>query len=146
MNRKLHNTILAFSISSGFLMLGLMAAVPLPDGQAPRQAGAAMVPGATVPAGTASQRAIEARTLAYEADMARAADTGEMIALSSSFLAAVATEAALAAVLQDPRAAAPGERAAAAEPAPPRRANRRRSALAMPYFSFAHGLRGGSGS
>ncbi|NZA25953.1 hypothetical protein H0E84_06110 [Luteimonas sp. SJ-92] len=143
MNRRLHNTILAFSISSGFLMLGLMAAAPLPPQQSALQATALARADAALPARIATERSIEARTRDYETQMARAASTGEMIALSSDFLAAVAAEAAVAAILQEADAPASEPRARAATAERPRGDGRRRRALAMPYFSFAQGLRGG---
>lgn len=145
MNRKLHNTILAFSAAGGMLLLGLMAAVPVP-----RQAQVAAAHGHPTAARPdlppERAEAIEARVRAFEAEMERAGSANEMIALSSVFLAEIVTEAALASALQGV------ERDALGEPAPVEAAERKRgdgrkrNALALPYFSFAHGLRGSSGS
>lgn len=143
MNRKLHNTILGFSVAGGMLALGLMAAVPFPSGAG---GAAASAQGHPVWAGTdlspARAEAIEARTRAFEAELERAESPNEMIAVSAIFLAGVVTEAALAAALSRREQDASGERALTGTDT----SERKRNALALPYFSFAHGLRSGGGS
>ncbi|WP_407351727.1 hypothetical protein [Luteimonas sp. R10] len=140
MNRKLHNTILAFSVTGGMLLLGFMAAVPVP-----RAAQAAAAP--TQNLSSARAEALEARTRAFEAELGRAGSANEMIALSSVFLAEIVAEAAVASALQGIEQDTTGEGATGTRAAERKRGNgRKRNALALPYFSFAHGLRGSSGS
>ncbi|MEZ0470224.1 hypothetical protein [Luteimonas salinilitoris] len=140
MNRKLHNTILAFSVAGGMLLLGLMAAVPVP-----RAAQVAAGPTHSLP--SARAEAIEARTRAFEAELERAGSANEMIALSSVFLAEIVTEAAVASALQRIEQDTTGEGATSTRATERKRGNgRKRNALALPYFSFAQGLRGSSGS
>ncbi len=135
MNRKIHNSLLALSTTGLALVVGLMAATPiLPT----RNIGA---DSAVV---LARAQFTDARVLRVEVELRQADDIDiKAIAHTASFLAEIATEAALASTLARLEVAAQAK--ADAEAAAPERSPRRsraRSALATPYFSFAHGLRG----
>lgn len=156
MTRKLHNTLLALSTTGLVLMAGLMAGTPLPSAAPPADAYAdhagnttALPAVAMAPArAEAHAAAIEASALRYEAEMRKAEDPGEAIAMTATFIAGVATEAALAAALESIESATSTDDA---EPAQSERKSQRkrrtsRSAFATPYFSFARGLRQGNGA
>lgn len=160
MNRKLHNTILAFSVSGVMLFLGLVVAQPAslqPAGQGLPDAPLANL---TVPharhdglADAAIAARIESRARGFEDEVARAETTGEALAMTAGFIAATATEAALVAALSELRQdhaeaeAADGLHDAPRErSAPRRRSGKTRDVIAVPYFSFARGSRGGSRS
>lgn len=130
MTRTLHNTLMALSTTGLLLVFGLMAASPL-----------APMPHADPLSGPAPG----ART--FEAEVAAAADTGHALALTAAFVAGTATEVAIAAAFADTSRdlesagtnrfrshtrGRPGSRSA-------------RNAIALPYFSFARGLRRGKG-
>lgn len=157
MNSKLHNILLALSTTGLALVVGLMAATPVDSPSAPAPAANALTsivhvapPTAAIAARAQARHArLEARTRRFEAGMHRIGDTGEALGRTASFVADIATEAALAAALANLEAAADVETADdAASPTDARspRRNRARSALATPYFSFAHGLRQGTGA
>jgi len=160
MNRKLRNTILAFSVTGTVLALGLLAARPVMpgDGRTP----AAIAVAATDPANIAAELSdastsasgldaaaindIEARLLArsrqFEDDIARAASLESAMALTAGFVATATTEAVIAEILSgDISAVGHADPDAASTP---RRARSLRGAFAVPYFSFARGTgRGG---
>jgi len=166
MNRKLRNTILAFSVTGTVLALGLLAARPVMPGDDPTPASAAVAPtdpahipaevadaphaaGSAAPAAHPEAAAIsdiEARLLArsrqFEDDIVDAASLESAMALTAGFVATATTEAVIAEILS-------GDISAAGHADPdtastPRRARSLRGAFAVPYFSFARGTgRGG---
>jgi len=161
MNRKLHNTILAFSVTGVMLAVGLMAAQPvLPVHADLRDASPAPVTATSPVAAQASSEeaegamsdddaltagnAFEARIVArghrLEAGLEKAESFEHVIAATAGFIAAIATEAAVAGVRGEFDVDA-DERAEEAERR--REASRKRSgvrsAIAVPYFSFARG-------
>lgn len=156
MNRKLHNSMLAFSVTGLMLTFGLMTASPVaPDAAAddighaaqlassddsvPLQARAAATEART----RAIEARIEARARVLEAELEHSASLGDTIASAVNFAAAVSTEAAINAAFEASDAIAEERTEASRE----RRHKRRvRNTLAVPYFSFAQGLRRGSGS
>jgi hypothetical protein len=154
MNRKLHNSILAFSATGLMLVLALMASSPVPadsDTSAPGQLLAAKSVASIdadvqvhLDAAEARARSIEARAAQLQADLDRSTSLGNTIASAVTFAAAVSTEAALTAAIDASGTAAEVERAAETEQR--RHARQVRSALAVPYFSFAQGLRRNSRS
>ena len=155
MNRKLHNTILAFSVTGMMLFIGLVVAEPaLPQG----------APAPAEPPAIATQAddldrvldesldalieaRIEARIQAFETELAQASGVGDSIALTAGLVANAATEVALLAVLGEAndggdRRASAGDAEARARPAAQRTASTREQ-IAVPYFSFARGSRAG---
>lgn len=152
MNRKLHNSIAAFSATGLVLVLALMAASPVPYAQ--------QVPASVADAAPLSQDAaplhtgaaatgpdadgIEARARQLEEELERSTSLGDTIASAVSFAATVSTEAALNVAYEAATDQAEARREAVRERR--RHARRVRAALAVPYFSFAQGLRRGSGS
>ena len=165
MNRKLQNTILAFSVTGVMLVMGLMAAKPvLPmQGNLPALAAdpAPMMPLATVPvapdaaermlAATSAEASrlaaeaitarVEARSRRLEADLAKAESFEQAIATTAGFMAVVATEAAVAGALLgelDAEAVEPVEDTRQRKDSSRKRSGVR-SAIAVPYFSFARG-------
>ena len=159
MNRKLHNTILAFSVTGVMLAVGLLAAQPvLPTPQdelhAAPVARTALAPvvaalaapsadaraGASDAAADAFAARIDARGRRLEAELAKAESFEHAIAATAGFIAVVATEAAVAGALGelDADAAEPAEETERRSEAPRKRSHVR-SAIAVPYFSFARG-------
>ncbi len=151
MNRKLHNTILALTVTGMVLFLGLVVARP------PVQQAAGQVPAlATDPAapadgrdepldGLATRAGAPARAPGQEAG--RAADTAQALAMAVGTVATTAAGAALASTLAGLDGdAAPADEASPARGAEgrarPRRASSTRDLIAIPYFSFARGARG----
>ena len=92
----------------------------------------------------AGTRNIEARARQFESELEDSASLGDTIASAMSFAAAVSTEAALSAAFEATADVAEHKRAAAKEKR--HHARQVRGALAVPYFSFAQGLRRGSRS
>lgn len=167
MNRKLHNTILAFSVTGVMLFVGLVVAEPaLERTQAPilLPTVAAAQPAPAKRSAKARRSELEAaiesrfeaRAKAFEAEMARTATASDALALTAGYLAATATEAALVAAFSEigksrieGDLAAGVDDASAAEPAPSPESHRGSSArdvIAVPYFSFARGSHRGSRS
>lgn len=162
MNRKLHNSLMALSTTGLLLVVGLMAATPV-AGPADLYAGSAValvdvdvptpaISETEVDAATrridARAAAIDARAHAFEEEFRNAGDAQHAIALTAGFIAETATEAAVAAALAELNGEAHEAEADSEPPAreTPRKRRNARSALALPYFSFARGLRGGNGS
>jgi len=144
MNRKLHNSMLAFSAAGVMLALTLMASGPAPSGQdAPATLAAVVVHAPDIDA-DAFERNIEARARQLEEDLDQSVSLGDTIASVVSFAATVSTEAALGAAIEATADQADARREAAREKR--RHARQVRGALAVPYFSFAQGLRRGSRS
>ena len=143
MNRKLHNSFLAFSATGLVMLAGLIAVVPgTPAAQSGPVASAAQADAPamrTAASQPAHAVAIQARVGAFEARIQHSTSAGELLAETAAFTAAIATEAALIAAFEP----------AADEVAAQARADRHhrrqvrssRAALALPYFSFAQGLR-----
>lgn len=157
MNRKLHNSLLAFSATGLMLVFGLMAATPLQPASLDQDLQAALPELTVTPVIAAGQadiaavreRAeavnarIDARASRLQDELGRSRSLGDTIASVTAFAAEVSTDAALSAVIQAADQAAV-EREADSEEA--RHAKRVRSVLAVPYFSFAQGLRRNSRS
>ncbi len=155
MNRKLHNSMLGLGATGLMLVFALMAASPVSPGQdASAPLGFAASASAAVPTAVAMQadadaieasaRDIEARARRFESELEGSDSLGDTIASAMSFAAAVSTEAALSAAFEATADEAEHKRAAAKEKR--RHARQVRGALAVPYFSFAQGLRRGSRS
>ena len=154
MNRKLHNSMLAFSATGLTLVFALIAASPVLPGEdvsAP-VALAASTPAVEKDAGLQENsraienraREIESRARQLESELERSASLGDTIASAVSFAAAVSTEAALSAAFEATADEAARKQDAAREKR--RHARQVRGTLAVPYFSFAQGLRRGSRS
>ncbi len=149
MIRKLHNTLLALSASGLLLVFGLMASSPtlpgLVPGTDPVDASANLgsfddaAAQARIDAAQASAQRIEAHVQRLESDLDRSASLGDTIAGAVSFAAAVSTDVALSAALEASHTAADKRTREQAEHR--RHVRQVRSALAVPYFSFAQGLR-----
>ena len=145
MNRKLHNSFLAFSATGLVMLVGLIAVVP--GSQAPQpdlvahaaQADAIAVRAAASEPAHAQAVAIQARTGAVAARIQRSASTAELLAETAAFTAAIATEAALIAAFEPDADEVAAQ--ARADRQHRRQVHRSRAALALPYFSFAQGLR-----
>ncbi len=154
MNRKLHNSLMALSTTGLLLVVGLMAATPV-AGPAGRDAWSdvALVRVEAPARADAFERriedrtaaAIDARAKAFEQEFRNAGDAHEAIALTAAFVAETATEAALTAAFAEATAGKTEAEAEARARKAPRKRGSARSALALPYFSFARGLRGGNG-
>lgn len=158
MNHKLQNTILAFTVVGAALLFGLMAAQPIDHGPSADGGRSAALPMAVSRAGSALAdearlefaNSIETRARVFEQDMDQAASAGEMMSLTSAFIAATIVEATLINVLDEIENGV--EPAARKHPGAPPAAEQARSpargrgALVMPYFSTAQGLRRGAGS
>lgn len=152
MNRKLHNTILAFSVTGVMLFVGLVIAEPahsLVDEATPAALQEAGIGTDNLPASpTAGLTGHDEARKAFEADIARAANTGEAIAIAAGYIAVTATETALAAAMEDLERRREERKAIAdadterKEPATRRKASATRELIAVPYFSFARGSRG----
>jgi len=142
MYRHLHNSILALSATGLVLLAGLITAAPAPHAAQSRAfADAAGAEAAAMHAPTVEAHAavIRGRGQAFDAGVERSASAAQLLAQTVAISAAIATETALIAAFQ------PAADAAAAKAAADRRhrhqVRRSRAALALPYFSFAQGLR-----
>ena len=147
MNHKLRNTILAFSVTGMVLALGLIAARPVSPWQPAQVVANAPVADRS---GTATLLAdaeaaslrLQARSRQYEAALVDARSIEQAVALTVGFIATVVTESVLVEPA-DPMDAGDGGTAAAEpeedRPASQPRAHGVRSAIAVPYFSFARG-------
>jgi hypothetical protein len=154
MNRKLHNSMLAFSATGLMLLFGLMAATPASSDQDASASTASMAAASTTSIDAyaeasldsveARARSIEDRARQLEADLDRSNSLGDTIASAVAFAATVSTEAALNAAMEASDDEVERQRAADREQR--RHARKVRSALAVPYFSFAQGLRRNSRS
>lgn len=151
MYRKAHNTMLALSATGVLMLVALMAATP-----ALQNAAASQPVTRTVAVGplllqlqAPSQQAIEARTRAIEARsqaleerIEASASAADALALAAEFATQTATEQAfLAAFIDAKPAVAVATIDDASERSQRRHLRRAREALALPYFSFAQGLR-----
>lgn len=146
MNRKLHNTILAFSVTGMMLFVGLVIAEPaLPEQDALPAAVPVSSLHETDDLDDAVGAAIDARVRAFEVDLAGVTDPGEALALTAGLIATTATETALKTALGELRRDA-GEReqsqSGPERPRPARNSGGSRDVIAVPYFSFARGSRG----
>jgi hypothetical protein len=154
MNRKLHNSMLAFSATGLTLVFALIAASPVLPGQdvTTPVALAASTPAVELNAELresskaieARAQEIDARARQLESDLDASASLGDTIASAVSFAAAVSTEAALNAAFEATADESTRKQEAAREKR--RHARQVRGTLAVPYFSFAQGLRRGSRS
>ena len=166
MTRKLHNALLAFSASGLMLVFVLMAAVPAQPTDAATESASVTVQDtplanahdvqsrmhATQAAVQARSDALEARIQArtdeFEAQIDRNTTLGDTLSTTAAFIAAVSTDTALNAAFDAVAETATdridrGEAEMARKKSHDRRV---RSAMAVPYFSFAQGLRRGAGS
>ncbi|MDH7451656.1 hypothetical protein QF205_00990 [Luteimonas composti] len=167
MNRKLRNTILAFSVTGTVLALGLIAARPVEHAGGLEQPAIAATP--HIPeardladaredarqeaedplADEVLARGVESRVAArarqFEEEIARAPSLESAAALAAGFIATAAAETIAVELLSGEPAGSDGARAGGAEPeaAPRKRRGNVRRAVAVPYFSFA---RAGHGS
>jgi hypothetical protein len=154
MNRKLHNSMLAFSSTGLILLAGLMAAVSetndaalvAPVAQAQATSRPAAFPQARIQAAQAHASAVSARSAAlqtraqaFEARLERSASAVDMLAETAAFTVEIATEAALIAAFE--QAAGTEAMEQPADNTQTSHVRRSRAALALPYFSFAQGLR-----
>ncbi len=132
MNRKLHNTASALFASAGLLVLGLIAANPMPvtgaDAFAATDAGWSETDRAE-----AAARRIEARAAILEHELAASRDASRAVAGVAAFAAEAATLAVMAETLDALEA---GE-APARTSTPQRKPRRSHQSVAMPFFSFA---------
>lgn len=150
MNQKLHNTILASAVVGAALLFGLLAAQPVEANRpSARQAyhHAGYAAGKLIAAELRHElaRDVEARTRGLEAELA-GASAGEAVALASALLASSVVEATVTSVLEEVTGRQPPVRRRAQPRSEEQPAGARdRGALAMPYFSTAHGLRRGGG-
>ncbi|MEP6634380.1 MAG: hypothetical protein ABJA62_09250 [Luteimonas sp.] len=149
MYRKAHNTMLALSATGVLMLVALMAATP-----ALQNAAASQPVTRTVAVGplllqlqAPSQQAIEARTRAIEARsqaleerIEASASAADALALAAEFATQTATEQAFLAAFIDAKPAV-ATIDDASERSQRRHLRRAREALALPYFSFAQGLR-----
>ena len=140
MNRHLHNAMLGFSAAGLVLFTGLVAAVAAP--QRAQSASVVQAHSITLPAAAATAQAdataIQARARAFEARLEASTSTAEILAETAAFTTAIATESALVAVFAQP---ADDAAQARVDRQHRRQVRRSRAALALPYFSFAQGLR-----
>ena len=161
MNRKLHNSLMALSTTGLLLVVGLMAATPA-VGPAAMATTTDASPTDVAPAVAVSrmdaidstndseldariEAAIDARAKAFETEFRNAGDAHQAIAATAAFVAETATEAALTAALAELQAKEPAAAAEVPARQTPRKRRSARSSMALPYFSFARGLRGGNG-
>lgn len=148
MNRKLHNTILAFSVTGVMLFVGLVVAEPA----LPAHDGHDAVPFAAGHGREAGQAARISTGTAITPDAAgddtEAMDAAEAIAMATGLLAVSVTEAALDAMLADLETANSDRRQESGrdgqrkDPPSRRKGRASRDLIAVPYFSFARGSRG----
>ena len=156
MYRKVHNTMLAFSATGVLLLVGLMAGIPAAQAPQPLVRTVAIGPlvlQVTSPSAHSAQAraaSIDARAKALEAQIEASQSTADSLSHVVSFAAGVATEAAFLAALAEESATTAAatasvdeDRAVAADDRQNQRRHvrRAREALALPYFSFAQGLR-----
>ena|SRR5690554_1001722 len=150
MNHKLHNTILASAVVGAALLFGLLVAQPVEgNGYAAHHANPARPAGNMIAEELRNDlaRDFEQRARRLETDLTAAGSASEALASASALFATSMVEATLATVLEDvthrppatPRPLATTTGARRERPA------RSRSAMAMPYFSTARGLRHGNG-
>lgn len=168
MNRKLRNTILAFSVTGTVLALGLMAARPvehagglqqpaiaaasaihaidaLDTAHAPDDAGPhAEAPLADEALAREIEERVEARARQFEEEIGRAPSLESAAAMTAGFIAATTAEAVAIRLLSGETAGEAGTSAGGEpEAAPRKRRGSVRRAVAVPYFSFARAGHGG---
>jgi hypothetical protein len=158
MNRKLHNTIAAFSVTGVMFFVGLMAAQPtLPMVDANGGSGNAdsvtFTPSTlpirvTVHDPASVNARVQSRVERFEDEVAKAGSTSQAIALTAGFIATVAVDAAVAGALLEARQSDTDaeEAKASARASAAARARAVRSSIAVPYFSFARGSQRGARS
>ena len=168
MNRKLRNTILAFSVTGTALALGLMVARPAPlaDGSEPAVAAASASPARPAPQGmtAAPDQAGEASGPltdpapsghparsdaagdAFEGGLVGVATLEEAVVTTAGLAAVAGAEAVIAGLADAPSAGAWRVVRAEADPGARRGHGHVRRAVAVPYFSFARGAGRGSRS
>ena len=152
MNHKLRNTILAFSVTGMVLAVGLIAARPALPGQfatAPAVADAPLAnrsgAGALLANADAVSVRLQARGRQYEAALVDARSVEQAVALTVGFVTTVVGESLLVEPMDPMDADETGTADADADtgdetPVSQRRGRGVRSAIAVPYFSFARGM------
>ena len=171
MNRKLRNTILAFSVTGTVLALGLMAARPVEHAgglQQPAIAAASVIdaidaidaldaahgpddagPHAEAPLADEAlareiEERVEARARQFEEEIGRAPSLESAAAMTAGLIAATTAEAVAIRLLSGETAGEAGISAGdEPEAAPRKRRGSVRRAVAVPYFSFARAGHGG---
>jgi len=150
MYRKVHNTMLAFSATGVLLLVGLMAGDPTIQARTAHVVRTLAVgplllrlESPATPAADVEAKSIDARLQALEAQLDHSASAAEAVAHTAAFAANIAASTALAedagiAAGQDEQASIANERQNQSQR---RHVRRARAALALPYFSFAQGLR-----
>jgi hypothetical protein len=153
MYRKVHNTMLAFSATGVLLLVGLMAGAPtMPTRTAHVVRTLAIGPvllrleSPATPAADLKARNIDARIHALEAQLERSASAAETVSHTAAFAANLVAHATIADALAkdaDPVVVAQDDLDSDADERQNQRRHvrRARAALALPYFSFAQGLR-----
>jgi hypothetical protein len=155
MNRKLHNSLLAASTTGLALVVGLLLASPVP-GVGSRMSAELRVqaPSAREAHAGARLARAELRRAMAAIDTRRGANTPAEVdsltgvpAHAASLIAEIETEAAIDAAMASLDADADAAGVAEAGTVERRaRRNRALDAFATPYFSFAHGMRDGTGA
>lgn len=150
MNHKLHNTILASAVVATALLFGLLTAQPLEgSGYTANHASPARPAGNVIAEELRNDlaRDLEQRARRLETDLTAAGSASEALASASALFATSMVEATLVTVLEDVAHRQPPAPRASAMSADVKRERpaRSRSAMAMPYFSTARGLRHGNG-
>lgn len=145
MNRKLHNTILAFSVTGVMLFVGLVVAEPaLPTRES---AAAQPVPAIAADQPEADAPAPSTGEAADTPPAAQANDTEAAVAMAAGLLAASVADAVLTAVFAELEPSIAQSRlerdppSADTRPGPGRGTRASRDTIAVPYFSFARGSR-----
>jgi hypothetical protein len=132
MNRKLHNTAAALFASAGLLVLGLIAAAPMPVADADAFFATEAAWSRPDRAEAAADR-IEARAGFLEQELAASRDATQAVAGVAAFAAEAATLAVMAETLDALEAGEAPKR----EATPRRKPRRSHQSVAMPFFSFA---------
>ena len=140
MYRKVHNTMLALSASGVLLLAGLMAGQPTPLAPDPLVKLVQVGPlSLRVESPHGSSPAAAAQVGARASELVASASAAEAVSRAASLAAALAVERAFLASLDDVEADADAARQRG--DVQRRHVRRAREALALPYFSFAQGLR-----
>ncbi len=147
MNHKLRNTILAFSVTGMVLAVGLIAArpaLPAPPAPAPAVADAPAADRSSAATLLADADAVsvrlQARSRQYEAALVDARSVERAVAVTIGFIATVIGESRLVGPMgADGTGTADADAGGEERPAGQRRVRGVRSAIAVPYFSFARG-------
>lgn len=148
MYRKVHNTMLAFSATGVLLLVGLMAGAPTMQSRTTHVVRTLAVgplllrlESPATPAADIQAKSIDAHLQTLEAQLEHSASAAEAVSHTATFAANIAARTAFA---EDTGAIAPEDEQASVaheRQSQRRHVRRARAALALPYFSFAQGLR-----